>query len=165
VSSAEPQLSRDHPGRAVPPLVAASLALHACAEVAVTVQVTMPAGDSFGCFALAGDLAASLVRSGMDVQIGLFELGELVDQVVQLVPAEPPPPAEAASGCVRITVVGADAAVAGWRRILIGGESCWRRMQSDADPDRLIPVPDLRRELTADLRFAITHCLTGDDGV
>jgi hypothetical protein len=162
---AEPRSSHDRPEWAVPPLVAASLALHGCAEVAITVRLTMPGGDGFGCFGLAGDLAASLVRSGPDVQIGLFDLGELVEQVVQLVPVEPPPLVDAAAAAVRIALIGADAAAASWHRVLIGGEKGWQRTLLPDDPSHLIAVSDVRRELAADLRFAITTCLTGDDGV
>jgi hypothetical protein len=147
----------------VPPLVAASLALHGWAEVAVTVRLTMPEGDLFGCFGLAGDLAAGLVRSGQDVRIGLFDVAGLVDEVIRLIPALPPPPAEAATGCVRITVHGADAAVAGWQQILLAGESQWRRIQA-GNPSRMVTVSDVHRELAADLRFVITGCLAAGDG-
>lgn len=148
---------------AVPPLVAASLALHGWVEVAVTVRLTMPGGDTFGCFGLAGDLAAGLVRRADEVEIGLFGLGDLVEEVVRLVPIDPPAPGEAGTGCVRITVLGADAAVPGWQRILVGGESRWHRMQSGADPYRVVPVADVHRELAADLRYVITGLLTGRD--
>lgn len=145
----------------VPPLVAASLALHGCADVAITLRVTMPAGDAFGCFGLAGDLAASLVRCGAEVDIGLFDISHLVDEVIRLVPVAPPPPRDAASGCVRITVLGTDAAVGGWQQILVSGECQWRRMQSGAQPHRLVTVADVHHELAADLRFALTDCLAG----
>jgi hypothetical protein len=144
--------------------VAASLAVHGCAEVAVTVRLTMPEADAFGCFGLAGDLAAGLVRSGQDVEIGLFDVSDLVDQVVRLVPARPPAPIDASTGCVRITVLGPDAAVAGWQQILVGGESQWRRMQAGADPNRLVTVLDVHRELAADLRFVLAECLADGDG-
>jgi len=146
----------------VPPLVAASLALHGCAEVAVTLRVTMPEGDVFGCFGLAGDLAASLVRCGAEVEIGLFGLTELVDEVVRLVPPAPPPPMDGATGCVRITVLTADAAVAGWQQTLVAGESHWHRMHSGADLSPLVMVSDVHRELAADLRFVLAHCITGN---
>lgn len=162
---ARPEPLRPEESMPVPPLVAASLALHGCAEVVITLRLTMPEGDVFGCFGLAGDLAAGLVRCGAEVEIGLFALGQLVEEVVRLVPPLPPPPMDAATGCVRITVMGADAAVAGWQQILVAGESQWRRMQSGADPNRLVTVPDVHRELTADLRFVLTGCLAGGHGV
>lgn len=149
----------------VPPLVAASLALHGCAEVVVMLRVTMPDGDALGCFGLAGDLAAGLVRCGAEVEIGLFALGEMVEEVVRLIPPLPPPPIDAATGCVRITVMGADASVAGWQQILVGGESQWRRMQSGAGPNRLVTMSDVHRELAADLRFVLADCLAGGLGV
>jgi hypothetical protein len=144
-------------------VVAASLALHGVADIAVTVRIAMPEGDAFGCFRLSGDLAASLVRCGEDVEIGLFEIGELIGEVIRLVPVAPPPPLEAASGCVRITVMGPDAAVAGWQQILLAGENHWRRMQSGAEPHRLVPVSDVHGELAADLRFVLAGCLAGDN--
>jgi hypothetical protein len=147
--------------RPVPPLVAASLALHGCADVAVTLRITMPEGDCFGCFGLAGDLAAGLVRCGTDVEIGLFELGELVEEVIRLVPEVPPPPLAAATGCVRITVLSADAAAPSWQQILVAGESQWRRMQSGAQQHPLVTVSDVHGELAADLRFALADCLAG----
>ncbi|HST81769.1 MAG TPA: hypothetical protein VLL08_08560 [Kineosporiaceae bacterium] len=155
------------PGRSlpVPPVVAASLALHGCAEIVVMLRITMPDGDATGCFGLSGDLAAGLVRCGEDVEIGLFEIGELIDQVIRLVPVAPPPPLEAASGCVRITVMGPDATVGGWQQILLAGERHWRRMQSGAEPHRLVAVSDVHGELAADLRFVLAGCLAGGNRV
>jgi hypothetical protein len=147
-------------GEPVPPLVAASLALHSCAEVAITVRLNLPAGAAFGCFGLVEDLAAGVFRSDQTVEIGLFQIGELVDQVVRLVPELPPAPSDSVVGSVRIAVVGAEAAVAGWQLTLLGGGRKWRRVHSDSDPNRLEIVPDLARELAADLRFALAECLT-----
>jgi hypothetical protein len=152
---------RGDPGTPVPPLVAASLAVHGCAELAVTVRLTLPEGERFACFGVAGDLAAGLIRSGSDVQIGLFGLDDLVDEVVRLVPARSPAPSEAASACVRITVLTADEATPGWQQILIAGDSQWRRIRSD--PNHMVLVSDVHRELAADLRFVIIGCLTGPD--
>jgi hypothetical protein len=146
----------------VPPLVAASLALHGCAEVAIVLRLSLPEGETFGCFGLAADLAAGLVRSGQDVEIGLFGSGELVEEVVRHVPGSPPPPVAAATGCVRIAVLGADAAIAGWQQILVSGESQWRRMQCGSDPGHLIRVQDVHEELAADLRDALASFLVRD---
>jgi hypothetical protein len=148
----------------VPPSVAAALAVHGCAEVAVTVRLTMPEGAVFACFGLYGEIATGLVRSGDDVDIGLFRLDQLVEQVIWLVPAIPPAPMDAAPGCVRISVLGADAAVAGWQQILVSGETHWLRMQSGTDPIRLVPVFDVHQELAADLRFVLAGCLARAEG-
>lgn len=149
----------------VPPVVAASLALHGYSEIALTVQVTMPDRNLLGCFGLVGGMAASLVRSGEQIEIGLFELGELVDQVIRLVPVAPPPPLNIPPGQVRITVIGADAAVPGWQQTLIGGRSHWRRQQTEVDLPRLDLVADVHRELAADLRFALADSLAGNPRV
>ena len=81
--------------RVLPPVVAASLALHSCADVAITLNRWVPDQRVFSCFAIAGDLAASLVRGGDDVEIGLFGLSSVVPEVIRLVPAEPPRVADA----------------------------------------------------------------------
>jgi hypothetical protein len=146
----------------VPPMVAASLALHGWAEAAVTVRLSRADGDVLGCFGLSGDLAAGVVRSRDEVRIGLFDVADLVDQIVALVPDRPPPSGplpEVTPDHVRIGVLGADAAIAGWQQTLVGGQSQWRRRQPGSDPGLLLPVTDVRRELAADLRFALADCL------
>jgi hypothetical protein len=170
----------------VPPVVAASLALHGYAEAAVIVRrsrgvslnssacgapgalhrarpcydgelrdTPQPGEEMFGCFGLSGDLAAGLVRAGQDVDIGLFGLAELVDQVVRLVPDRP------AEGIdrVQVMVLGADAAAAGWQQILIGTAGEWRVQR---EPDRWWPVAEVRAELAADLRWALAEALAQD---
>jgi hypothetical protein len=113
---------------AVPPEVAASLAVHGCAEVAVVVRVEASAGPTLAVFGALGSLAAGLVRGPSQVEIGLFELSDLVDRVIDLVPAVPvagvtevPHEGVTDSSCsVRIAVMGADAAVAGWEQAWFG---------------------------------------------
>jgi hypothetical protein len=105
---------------AVPPEVAASLAVHGCAEVAVVVRVEAPAGPTLAVFGALGSLAAGLVREPGQVEIGLFELSELVDRVTALAPPAMPAPADGAACSVRIAVLGADAAVAGWEQTWVG---------------------------------------------
>ena len=151
----------------VPPVVAASLALHGYAEAAVTVRFDRPDGDTFGCFGLSGDLAAGVVRGRDEVAIGLFDLAELVDQVVGLVPERPPPPGplfDPATASVRVSVLGADAAIAGRQLILVGGQIQWRRLQPGSGPDLLLPVADVHGELAADLRLALAEVLAGGAG-
>jgi hypothetical protein len=143
----------------LPPGVAASLAVHGCADAAITVRLTMPEETALACFGVSGPLAAGLIRSGDQVDVGLFPRSELVEQVVRLIPPAPPAPLEAAAGCVRITVHDADAAATGWQQILVSGESHWCRMQLGTEPNRLVTVSDVRRQLAADLRFALADRL------
>jgi hypothetical protein len=145
---------------AIPPVVAAALALHDCAEVAVTLWVVRPTDTLFGCFGLVDDLAAGLIRHGEEMEVGLFDLTELVGQVIRLVPVEP----RDQDTSVRITVMGADAAVAGWQQILTNRENIWYRTSFDQVSEST-PVLDLHQELAADLRFALADCLAGGEDV
>ena len=158
----------ERPAVPVPPVVAAALALHGYAEAAVIVRRGKgmspdsradrgaasghPGDETFGCFGLSGDLAAGLVRAGQDVDIGLFGLAELVDQVVRLVPARPSDGVDR----VEVMVLGADAAAAGWQQILIGTRGRWR---VQLEPDRWSAVAEVRAELAADLRWALAEAL------
>ena len=148
-------------GAPVPPLVAASMALHGYAEVVVTLRLALPTSAVTACFGLVGGLAASLVHRGVEVEIGLFDLDELVGEVMRLIPVDPPSIGESSS--VRIAVLGANAAIAGWQETLIGGQDHWLRLQSNDDPLRWTPMLDVYQELALDLRFALADCLAGDD--
>jgi hypothetical protein len=151
---------------ALPPVVAASLALHGCAEVAVTLRRWQPDQSVFSCFSIAGELAASLLHGGDEVEVGLFGLSCVVPEVMRLVPAEPPPIEGAAdSAGVEVTVIAADAATGGWQQTLVGGGPRWRRVRHRAAPARawLEPVRDVHQELAADLRFALADCIGGNE--
>jgi hypothetical protein len=158
----------------IPPVVAASLAVHGCAEAAITVRMWAPSGGCFGCFGIVGDLAGSVVQSGTELEIGLFEVGAVVDEVVRLIPARPPSgwatvgegPAMAGLEAVenvgvQITVLTADAAVAAWQRTLVGGVRGWREPSYPPRPGDLADLADLAgRPGVAD-----TTDLTGTPGV
>lgn len=157
-------------GIAVPPVVAASLAVHGCADVAVLVRVLLPSGEVVGCFSAAGELAAGLVRSAQGVEVGLHTVADLVPEIVRLVPDAPPchRPMPLGGCSVGIAVLAADSAVTGWRHLLVcaasgdGLGTCWRA-EPPTDGDR--PVVDARQNLAADLRFVLAECLdTAADG-
>jgi hypothetical protein len=147
---------------ALPPVVAASLALHGCPELAITVRRWMPEQRSCAWFAIAGDLAASLWLGGDQVEIGLFGLSSVVAEVIRLVPAEPPVVDVAANSVgLQVTVF---AGAATWEQTLIGGAPRWRRVWARPEP---VPswwgwVSDIHQELAADLRLALADLIGSD---
>jgi hypothetical protein len=174
-SVVEPGLTAGRSKVPLPPLVAAALALHACAELAVIVQLWAPAGGSFGCIGIAGELGASVRRAGDQVEIGLFRMSALVDEVVRLIPDQPPVSAdcwadEAAENVgVQVAVFPADAVEPGWRRTLIGAGQRWCRSpgpgRSGGGPGGFgapDPEADPRQEMVADLRFALVGWLAAE---
>jgi hypothetical protein len=157
---AEPARCRDRGLAVIPPAVAASLALHGCAQVAITLRLWGPEGGAFACFAIDGDLSASVLRSGDVVEVGLFRLSAVIEEVVRLVPIVPPAvtlvEGQVGAGAgVELTVVPADAAIAGWRLTLVGGGSGWRRIPSDVSRGPMAPVRNVRSEVAAELRSAL----------
>ncbi len=111
---ADPDRARPGPPNprpvAVPRVVAASLALHGCADLAITLRLWAPAGGWFACFVICGDVGASVLRDGDQREIGLFRLSALVGEVVRLVPVEPPADSGEAGENVglQLTVLAAD---------------------------------------------------------
>jgi hypothetical protein len=159
----------DSGGKRLPPAVAASLALHGCADVAVTLRCRLPDENVFGCFAIAGDLGGSLVRAGDKVEIGLFGLESVVAEVIRLIPVDPPQldlGAQLDPGRqtvrVELTVLAADAATPGWQQTLVGGAPRWRRerYRRAPSPPWLESISDVHQELASELRFALAECLS-----
>jgi hypothetical protein len=146
---------------ALPPVVAASLALHGCAEIAITLRRWWPDRRAFACFALAGELAASLSGEGDEVELGLFGLGSVIPEVVRLVPAEPPPVEDDDGAGIELSVVAAGAVTPGWQQTLVGGARRWRRVRYRPAPAAawLEPVGNVGPELAAELRFALADCV------